>query len=124
MKEALRMDRQDVIERLLKINPVFRPPPDYVKQKPYRRLYVPIREYPSYNFIGLIIGPRGATQKAMEKSTGAKISIRGRGSVKEGSRNRILNAAANKNTTSIEDEVRPTPPLKSSTYPPPPPPRL
>ncbi|TFJ87948.1 hypothetical protein NSK_001294 [Nannochloropsis salina CCMP1776] len=92
MKAALKKERQDVIERLLKINPLFRPPADYVRQKPFRRLYIPIKEFPTYNFIGLIIGPRGATQKQMEKDTGAKISIRGKGSVKEGSRNRMLGA--------------------------------
>ncbi|PIA37052.1 hypothetical protein AQUCO_03100066v1 [Aquilegia coerulea] len=43
-----------------------------------------MKEYPGYNFIGLIIGPRGNTQKRMEKETGAKIVIRGKGSIKEG----------------------------------------
>lgn len=41
-------------------------------------------KFPDYNFIGLIIGPRGNTQKRMEKETGCKIAIRGKGSVKEG----------------------------------------
>jgi len=31
-----------------------------------------------------VIGPRGATQKAMEKESGAKIVIRGKGSIKQG----------------------------------------
>jgi splicing factor 1 len=43
-----------------------------------------VKDFPGYNFIGLIIGPRGNTQKRMEKETGAKIVIRGKGSVKEG----------------------------------------
>lgn len=42
-------------------------------------------EYPGYNFIGLIIGPRGNTQKRMQLETKTKIAIRGRGSIKEGS---------------------------------------
>jgi hypothetical protein len=33
---------------------------------------------------GLIIGPRGNTQKRMQMETSTKIAIRGRGSVKEG----------------------------------------
>lgn len=33
---------------------------------------------------GLIIGPRGNTQKRMQQETGCKIAVRGRGSVKEG----------------------------------------
>ncbi|CAN0538792.1 unnamed protein product, partial [Scytosiphon promiscuus] len=35
---------------------------------------------------GLIIGPRGNTQKRMERESGCKIAIRGKGSVKEGAR--------------------------------------
>jgi hypothetical protein len=30
------------------------------------KIYIPINEYPGYNFIGLIIGPRGNTQKRMQ----------------------------------------------------------
>lgn len=40
---------------------------------------------PGYNFFGLIIGPRGNTQKRLQKETNTRIAIRGRGSVKEGS---------------------------------------
>lgn len=47
--------------------------------------------YPNYNFIGLVIGPRGATQKQMEKETGAKIVIRGKGSAKQGAASRADN---------------------------------
>lgn len=52
MKQALRKERQEVIERMLKINPLFQPPRDYVRQKPHRKLYIPQKEYPQYNFIG------------------------------------------------------------------------
>lgn len=45
---------------------------------------IPQEEHPDINFVGLLIGPRGNTLKAMEKETGAKIIIRGKGSVKEG----------------------------------------
>jgi splicing factor 1 len=34
--------------------------------------------------VGLLIGPRGNTLKRMESESGAKIAIRGKGSVKEG----------------------------------------
>jgi hypothetical protein len=39
---------------------------------------VPVKEYPGYPFIGLILGPRGNTQKKLERETGAKIVIRGK----------------------------------------------
>ncbi|KAG0196214.1 hypothetical protein BGX28_010419 [Mortierella sp. GBA30] len=48
------------------------------------KVYIPVKEFPEINFIGLLIGPRGNTLKKMETESGAKISIRGRGSVKEG----------------------------------------
>jgi len=48
------------------------------------KVYIPVKEFPEINFIGLLIGPRGNTLKKMETESGAKISIRGKGSVKEG----------------------------------------
>jgi splicing factor 1 len=56
--------------------------------KKSEKIPIPIDKYPNYNFIGLIIGPRGKTQKELEAKTGCKIAIRGKGSVKEGARGR------------------------------------
>ncbi|KAL6006210.1 Splicing factor 1 [Asimina triloba] len=83
-RERLTRERQEIISQLIKRNPAFKPPADYRPPKLQKKLYIPMKEYPGYNFIGLIIGPRGNTQKRMEKETGAKIVIRGKGSVKEG----------------------------------------
>uniref|UniRef100_A0A1D1XPF3 Branchpoint-bridging protein n=1 Tax=Anthurium amnicola TaxID=1678845 RepID=A0A1D1XPF3_9ARAE len=83
-RERLNKERQEIISQLIRKNPAFRPPADYRPPKLQKKLYIPMKEYPGYNFIGLIIGPRGNTQKRMEKETGAKIVIRGKGSVKEG----------------------------------------
>ncbi|XXG88157.1 hypothetical protein AAC387_Pa12g0403 [Persea americana] len=83
-RERLTRERQEIISQLIKENPVFKPPADYRPPKLQKKLYIPMKEYPGYNFIGLIIGPRGNTQKRMERETGGKIVIRGKGSVKEG----------------------------------------
>ena len=83
-RERLNRERQEIISQILKRNPAFKPPADYRPPKLQKKLYIPMKEYPGYNFIGLIIGPRGNTQKRMERETGAKIVIRGKGSVKEG----------------------------------------
>ncbi|XP_010264378.1 PREDICTED: splicing factor 1 [Nelumbo nucifera] len=83
-RERLTRERQEIISQMIKRNPAFKPPADYRPPKLQKKLYIPMKEYPGYNFIGLIIGPRGNTQKRMEKETGAKIVIRGKGSVKEG----------------------------------------
>lgn len=60
------------------VPPAFRPALKEVK------MFIPAKEYPGYNFIGLILGPRGSTQKRLENETGAKVTIRGKGSLKEG----------------------------------------
>ncbi|XP_010934858.1 uncharacterized protein [Elaeis guineensis] len=74
--------RQKIISELIQRNPTFKPPTDYKPAKLYKKLYIPVEEYPGYNFLGLIIGPRGHTQKRMEKETGARILVRGKGSAK------------------------------------------
>lgn len=86
MRVQLQIERQDLIHDAMKLLPTFRPPGDYrpLTIRKNRKLYIPVDKYPDYNFIGLIIGPRGMTQKQMEKQTGAKIAIRGKGSVKDG----------------------------------------
>ena len=83
-KNKLMDRRQDLIEEMIKADPTYRPPPDYKPRKKERKIFIPQQDYPGYNFIGLIIGPRGNTQKRMQKETNTKIAIRGRGSVKEG----------------------------------------
>lgn len=85
-KEKLTLERQSLIQIATKLNPAFKPPSDYrpINVKKTRKIRVPIDKYPDYNFIGLIIGPRGDTHKQLEKKSGAKISIRGKGSQKEG----------------------------------------
>lgn len=108
LRENLNLQRQMIISELIQKNPNYIPPPDYKspkmskrskkkskrpkspsptptpKPKFYKKLYIPSKEYPEYNFVGLIIGPRGNTQKRMEKETGAKIYLRGKGSEREG----------------------------------------
>lgn len=58
------------------------------------KIWIPQREFPDVNFIGLLIGPRGNTLKKMEAESGAKISIRGKGSLKEGKNDPASLAAA------------------------------
>jgi len=85
-KEKLLRERQDLIQKAQRIIPSFRPPSDYrpMSTRKFRKIFIPVEKFPDYNFIGLIIGPRGLTQKKMEKDSGAKIAIRGKGSMKDG----------------------------------------
>ncbi|KAF9923657.1 hypothetical protein FBU30_006272 [Linnemannia zychae] len=84
-RKKLEDERHQLIEGAIKKYPDFKPPADYKRPtKTMDKVYIPVKEFPEINFIGLLIGPRGNTLKKMETESGAKISIRGRGSVKEG----------------------------------------
>ncbi|WPH01359.1 Branchpoint-bridging [Acrodontium crateriforme] len=84
-RKRLEEERHKLIEKAMKIIPSYHPPSDYRRPtKTQEKVYVPVNDYPEINFIGLLIGPRGNTLKKMENESGAKIAIRGKGSVKEG----------------------------------------
>jgi hypothetical protein len=91
--------------------------------KKYRKIFIPQKDFPSYNFIGLIIGPRGNTQKRMQKETNTKIAIRGKGSVKEGAaRDPKYDYGENEElhvliTGDSQDVVTPPPPLPTLSWP-------
>ena len=87
-REKYTEERTVCLESIMDLIPSMRPPGFISKRKRSRRIDIPIAEYPTYNFIGLIIGPRGKTQKDMENKTGCKIAIRGKGSIKEGAKGR------------------------------------
>ncbi|KAJ6813375.1 nuclear pore complex protein NUP205 isoform X1 [Iris pallida] len=82
LRRKLSDRRQKIISHLIQTDPTFEAPPEYKPQKMYRKLYIPVKEYPCYNFIGLIIGPHGCTHKRLEKETEARIILRGKGSCK------------------------------------------
>ncbi|EAS32744.3 branchpoint-bridging protein [Coccidioides immitis RS] len=84
-RKRLEDERHKLIEKAMKVIPNYHPPSDYRRPtKTQEKVYVPVNDYPEINFIGLLIGPRGNTLKKMEAESGAKIAIRGKGSVKEG----------------------------------------
>lgn len=95
-KRKYENERCFLVERAMKLIPDFKPPEWYNPRptKIVEKLYIKTKEYPEINFIGLLIGPRGNTLKKLQEDSGAKIGIRGKGSVKEG-----------KNTMNISPEL-------------------
>lgn len=85
-RKKLEEERHIAVQEALTINPEYKPPADYKPpvQKVSDRVMIPQDDHPHINFVGLLIGPRGNTLKKLEKDTGTKIMIRGKGSVKEG----------------------------------------
>lgn len=86
-REKLEEERKRLVDRAMKNDPNFRPPADLQLRRngrPIEKVYIPVNEFPEINFFGLLVGPRGNSLKRMERESGAKISIRGKGSVKSG----------------------------------------
>eukprot|EP01029_Cantina_marsupialis_P022838 TRINITY_DN56062_c0_g1_i1.p1 TRINITY_DN56062_c0_g1~~TRINITY_DN56062_c0_g1_i1.p1 ORF type:complete len:676 (-),score=269.19 TRINITY_DN56062_c0_g1_i1:649-2676(-) len=86
MRQKLVQRKQELFRRMVSLTPMASAAQNQNRSynKCTKKHYIPEKEYPGYNFIGLIIGPRGNTQKRLEKEFNCKISIRGKGSVKEG----------------------------------------
>ena len=79
-KEKLLKERNTCIEECLRIDPLYKPPADYKPPIATRKLYIPqYGETPAQSYVTLILGPRGKTQKILERRTRCKIYIRGRG---------------------------------------------
>ncbi|WOL17194.1 KH domain-containing protein [Canna indica] len=47
------------------------------------RVDIPVDKFPTYNFVGRLLGPRGNYLKRVEANTDCRILIRGRGSIKD-----------------------------------------
>lgn len=47
------------------------------------KVFARVKDYPKFNFVGRILGPRGLTLRQVEQETGAKLLVRGSGSMKD-----------------------------------------
>ncbi|CAL9195095.1 unnamed protein product [Musa hybrid cultivar] len=54
------------------------------------RVDIPVDHYPNYNFVGRLLGPRGNSLKRIEATTGCRVLIRGRGSIKDPAREEMM----------------------------------
>ena len=77
VKKRLEEDRHKLILDVTKTNPDYKAPYDYKPSaiKLSDKVVIPQEEYPKINFVGLIIGPRGNTLKALEKEVGGGFII-------------------------------------------------
>jgi len=47
------------------------------------KIILPIEEYPRFNFVGRLLGPKGSTMKSLQEMTKTRISILGKGSTRD-----------------------------------------
>nr|GMD51268.1 KH domain-containing protein At5g56140 isoform X2 [Ipomoea batatas] len=54
------------------------------------RIDIPVDLFPSYNFVGRLLGPRGNSLKRVEASTDCRVLIRGHGSIKDPTKEEMM----------------------------------
>ena len=82
---TLEKERDFLVESAVSTIKNYMPPADYRKPtKTSEKIYIPVKDYPDINFVGLLLGPRGNTLRQLQEDSGAKLAIRGKGSVKDG----------------------------------------
>ncbi|CEM25933.1 unnamed protein product [Vitrella brassicaformis CCMP3155] len=86
VKQSMSNEHNRLVEFMIKNVEGFAAPIDFKPQKKVKKIMIPHDKFPEYNFMGLIIGPRGCNHKRLEAESGANISIRGKGTQKEGKR--------------------------------------
>merc|ERR1719193_880993 len=89
LKLKLDTERNDIFTNILALDKNFKIPMGWRKPVYRKRVEFPIEKHPEINFFGVIVGPRGITQKRLSKETGCNIFIRGRGSFDSGKHGRI-----------------------------------
>jgi splicing factor 1 len=53
-REKLLDERCNLIEELIKIDQTYQPPSDYRPRKKHKKIFIPYKEFPGYNFIGAV----------------------------------------------------------------------
>jgi splicing factor 1 len=63
-KDKLEKELAQLIEKAKEINPRFQPPANFKPKtlKKTKKIYLPVKQFPDYNFIGLILGKYFPTQ--------------------------------------------------------------
>lgn len=65
---------------------------DKRKTKITGKIHIPVKEFPKANFVGKLLGPKGNTLKRLQEETGTKMSILGKGSMKDKQKEEELRA--------------------------------
>lgn len=79
-KEKYVKEKNSIIEDLILLDKNYKPPNDYRPPKKIMKIYINESDNEKHKLVGLILGPHGVTQKELEKKSGCRISVRGRGS--------------------------------------------
>nr|XP_032652354.1 KH domain-containing, RNA-binding, signal transduction-associated protein 2 [Chelonoidis abingdonii] len=69
------------------------------------RVLIPVKQYPKFNFVGKLLGPRGNSLKRLQEETGAKMSILGKGSMRDKAKEEELRKSGEAKYSHLSDEL-------------------
>ncbi|XP_063299030.1 KH domain-containing, RNA-binding, signal transduction-associated protein 2 [Pelobates fuscus] len=69
------------------------------------RVLIPVKQYPKFNFVGKLLGPRGNSLKRLQEETGAKMSILGKGSMRDKAKEEELRKSEEAKYAHLSDEL-------------------
>lgn len=78
IKNEMIMEKNTLIEECQRMNIGFMTPYDWKPMKKSRKIYLPEYDNAELNFVSLVIGHKGRTQRVLEEKSGCRISVQGR----------------------------------------------
>ncbi|XP_062318982.1 KH domain-containing, RNA-binding, signal transduction-associated protein 2 [Osmerus eperlanus] len=69
------------------------------------RVLIPVQQYPKFNFVGKLLGPRGNSMKRLQEDTGAKMSILGKGSMRDKDKEEELRKSGEAKYTHLSNDL-------------------
>ncbi|XP_049880133.1 KH domain-containing, RNA-binding, signal transduction-associated protein 2-like isoform X2 [Pectinophora gossypiella] len=81
---------------------------DVFREKPARvavKVLVPVKEFPKFNFIGQLLGPKGNTMKRLQEETMCKMAVLGRGSMRDRQKEEELRNSLDPKYAHLSDEL-------------------
>jgi len=69
------------------------------------KVIIPVKEHPKVNFVGKLLGPQGSSLKRLQQETGSKMSILGRGSMRDKKKEEELRKDTDPKYAHLSDEL-------------------
>ncbi|KAJ0171305.1 hypothetical protein K1T71_012855 [Dendrolimus kikuchii] len=69
------------------------------------KVLVPLKEFPKFNFVGKLLGPKGNTMKQLQEETMCKMAVLGRGSMRDRQKEEELRNSLDPKYSHLSDEL-------------------
>uniref|UniRef100_UPI00358E1181 KH domain-containing, RNA-binding, signal transduction-associated protein 2-like n=1 Tax=Myxine glutinosa TaxID=7769 RepID=UPI00358E1181 len=69
------------------------------------RVIIPVKQHPKFNFVGKLLGPRGNSLKRLKEETGTRMSILGKGSMRDKEKEEELRKCGDAKYTHLNGEL-------------------